>query len=84
MGLFPHHGDREMANVCSEYIVHGCPASQYLVCPAHAIGRNCWETARKPCCKVTDRGKCLECEVYRRGRNLRGNGRWRHAITHQW
>ena len=56
-----------MANICSEYRIHGCPASYYLNCPAHRAGVNCWEIPKKPCCKVTDLSRCSDCEVYRRG-----------------
>ena len=62
------NGVMEMANVCSEYKVHGCPASNYLNCQAYASDRNCWEVRQKPCCPVTDESECVDCEIYQRGK----------------
>jgi len=39
-----------MANTCSNYNYHGCPASFYVICEGYKKGLNCWETAEKPCC----------------------------------
>ncbi len=56
-----------MPCICSEYKVHGCPASFYLACPAFSMGLNCWEVPEKPCCAVTDLSQCSDCEIFKRG-----------------
>ena len=62
------NGVMEMANVCSEYRVRGCPASHYLNGQAFALGRNCWEVRQKPCCSVTDESECVDCAIHKCGK----------------
>jgi|GEM_PF-852381 len=57
----------EMANVCSDYNVKGCPASYYLNCPAYLSNVNCWEVSKRPCCDKHSRSACMNCPVYHAG-----------------
>jgi hypothetical protein len=59
-----------MANLCGKYSMRGCPASQYLNCEAYATGKNCWEIAKKPCCKQVNCEACIRCSIFLKGREV--------------
>lgn len=59
----------DMANVCSDYTVKGCPASYYLNCPAYLSDANCWEVTQRPCCDKRSKTACSYCPVYLAGRS---------------
>jgi hypothetical protein len=41
-----------------------CIPSHYLLCPAYALDRNCWEVPGTRC-KESHGNSCKDCQVYR-------------------
>ena len=41
-----------------------CPPCQYLMCPAYALDKNCWEVPGTKCRKIHSQYDCKNCDVY--------------------